>query len=1232
MNNLSKKFISIFFMILIIGISFNISVSAQQATVVVTSAGREYDADNDGVCNWEKGNSKYNGNEQAAGRYCTITEYGDLCPGTEGRAGRFGREDSGCSADQLSRIRDYWSVSAGELKPKFLKVNWLTDSRNGIRAYQEINLGDNFRTAGEDVEIRDVSVSCSNDKGIVYQNANIVREDSGKFVNARIVPVAPENREQKSRIIELQVHRLGEGGGRGETRTEDIKQEKPGGIDEIRTTCTVRTYSCIKRADESENINCVDLYPPESDEIEIRIPIDTVVIKPEEFLKRGIELSQNILDLTEKLIPKVNKLYFFTLKWCGYSLAAVTATKFFGFLSGFADLAELIWYGPEELRSISLTLPSIKDDPTTKGIVERKGYPDKNRYNSFIISGRSMCAASTCPKNWCRLGSIQTGTELTKKNPITSEEAQKFEEAFNSKRGGTNYKPEFDFNNDGEINFDDQLLLAQDASLSPVTLLSGQKSIQDSLLLSIGCGCISGILVKLYQLRAIADSWNSCLKQAQAGEEFKGTCDKILSQGICTFVLGELTSLKGVNLMSLAYEKIINPLEEEIADAFGLKTAADESKDRVKDFAESEVKEIGEAYGLGVAGYAELPIARSICSLAVYGRLPSINVYSRFDIDKPIVKTSANINWDSAQILLGPDNQPFFEYSVEWMVVAGRDNLRYSIYLRGADGAKSERIDTGTGRLAKIGDYDSNYLQFVDPAQYVEACVEIPDEFLGPKCFGPGTGSGFGITGDFFGFSDVNDKDKDGLPDEWEARHNLRHNLKADNQDSDGDGVTDNKEDNDNDGINNYNEYKAGTDPNKAGVKEDGSYVESECVATFKNEIATDKVVYNPGETIKLNNLGIDVKDPPADIALKIEITETRGDFRKNVYFGISEIDGRNSIDVWTIPTGSEAPANGLYDVRLSLIKWKSSFSNVQCVNSEGKITNSAKEMQIHIGSVGTCINPDSGANEIYTRTACIPKGATGAGLKGSTDECSSGELVEYVCSSVGECEGSLVLKCSANEKCEEGICVAKEEEVVAPPAVTPSLIVDDFVIFNLAKFPTDDQTKKHVLETITNLNSYSPSLGIWNLIEIESRINLIDSDLVLALITTESKGAQFVNGRTHTSSANAVGIMQIVPSSYPELDSRKLGNDVRYNLVMGIRILASKEKLNDNTYKKTIAACIDPQRKAKYEKYLNSKPLDSALRLYNGGGCNCEGCDDDFVEKVNKYYEVWKATIKPFT
>ncbi|MBI2105668.1 hypothetical protein HYT56_02405, partial [Candidatus Woesearchaeota archaeon] len=186
MNNLNKKLISAFFITLIIGLSFNSVIVLAQATVVVTPEGRIYDADNDGVCNWKRGDSNYAGNEQIAGRYCTITEYGDLCPGTEGRAGRFGREDSGCSAEQLDRIRDYWSVSSGELKPKFLKVNWLTDSRKGVRAYQEIKLSDNFRTAGEDVEIRDISISCSNDKGIVYQNADIVREEAGNFVNARI--------------------------------------------------------------------------------------------------------------------------------------------------------------------------------------------------------------------------------------------------------------------------------------------------------------------------------------------------------------------------------------------------------------------------------------------------------------------------------------------------------------------------------------------------------------------------------------------------------------------------------------------------------------------------------------------------------------------------------------------------------------------------------------------------------------------------------------------------------------------------------------------------------------------------------------------------------------------------------------------------------------------------------------------------------------------------------------
>ena len=1231
MNNFFNKLISVFLIILIVGLSFNTgSVFAQSSF----DEKAFYDVDGDGVCNWKSGDENYQGKEEIARRYCSVTPYGDLCPGTIGSAGHFGKEDSGCSNDQLSRIRDYWSISAGELKPGFLKVNWLTDSRNGARAYQQISLHENFRTAGEEIDLKEIAVSCENDKGIVYQGGKIIREDSGDFVSARLLPT--ENPANPNRVIELKVHQLREGSGRGEVKTKEVSDT--GGIDEIRTTCVVRTYSC-RNVIENDQKRCINLYPPETDYVELRIPIDTVVVRPEAFLDRGIGLSQEILDLTNKLIPKVDKLYTFTLKWCGISLGIVSATKLFGFLSGFSDLAELIWYGPEELRGISFTRSGLTGKTDPSGVPIRK---DK-QYNSFIISGRSMCAAAVCPNDWCRLGNINIGGKSSLIGSLDKTEKGR------------------------------------------------QRNIQDSLLLSVGCGCVSGILTKLYQLRAIADSWNSCLKQAKAGETFKGSCDKILSNGICTFVFDELAAFKGVNLMSLAYEKVLHPIEKELSDAFGLKQIADQNRDTFDDFATSEVKAIGQAYGVGVVGYGDLPIARSICSLAVYGRLPTIDIYSRFDIDKPVIKTSANINWDSAQVIIGPDNQPVYEYSVEWMIVSGRDNLRYNVYLKTVDGGKSQRLDRESGRLARIGDYDSDYMQFVDTVEYVEACVEIPDEFLGPKCFAPGTGSSFGITGDFFVFSAVDDDDKDGLPNEWESRHGFDPN----NWDSDGDNVGDGQEDSDQDGVNNYNEYKAGTDPKRARVKEDGAYVESECVAAFRNDFFLEKAVYNLGDTIRVDNLNVVIGNQAdnENIALKVEITESRGDFRKNLYFGMKDIINKKTTDLWNIPTvGDEAPPNGLFDVRFSLIKWKSSLSSAVCVDTSGKISNSVKEMQLHIGSVKGCFDPD--LNNIHTRGICIDEDNF---PNGNIDTCTDGTLVEYVCSAAGKCMKDVNAKCSEFESCSDGKCVLKasynngicfEKEDISPYSdkcdpkddtkiikydlvndkcierisscggeevcktktirfdktnavgrneligksvnvgyclETISGVPEGFTIFNPGKFPTDKQAEERVLETIKNLNSYLTSFGIWGIIESRSRVDGVDMDLILALITTESQGVQ-----SSRSGADAVGIMQIVPSQYPALDRDRIEKDVIYNIEAGIKILASKESFSDAEYIKAINACQEPQRKAKFMKYLQSKKWDSALRLYNGGGCNCSTCDDDYVEKVNKYYNVWKITLKP--
>jgi len=58
------------------------------------------------------------------------------------------------------------------------------------------------------------------------------------------------------------------------------------------------------------------------------------------------------------------------------------------------------------------------------------------------------------------------------------------------------------------------------------------------------------------------------------------------------------------------------------------------------------------------------------------------------------------------------------------------------------------------------------------------------------------------------------DADHDQLPDYWESIHSkMNCLLLPDNDDSDGDGLSDGEEDYDNDGLNNLQEYARGTDP-----------------------------------------------------------------------------------------------------------------------------------------------------------------------------------------------------------------------------------------------------------------------------------------------------------------------------------------------------------------------------------------------------------------------------------
>ena len=954
---MNHKLITLWMVVLIVGLPFNSGVLGQGSNDRTS-----YDTDGDGVCNWREDDSDHADDIRLAkeNNVCRVTPYGDLCPGTIGRANHYGREDSGCSNEQLERIRDYWSVSLDDLNPNILKVNWITDSDKGVLVYQPLKLVKNIRAGDEDIEIRSVGVSCNSGNGIIGRGSN-VRVVPGNYVSSRVVPV--EDSSSEERAIEFKVLPRGEEGDSG-VREKSVLDELEGGmdtgIDAIDVDCIVRTYSCKR-----EGTTCRALSPPELDEVKVSIPIDTTALQPPEFvLDKGIELSQDIIDLTEKLIPKVEWVYKFTLKWCGLSLAAVFASRFLSFLGdGFSTIADTIWYGPEELRN---GYPGFTVKSKSK----------TNAQNSFIISGRSMCAAALCPESWC------------KALDWVKSKGKEGEPAGLTKTKATPNRP------------------------------ARQRTIQDSLVMSIGCGCVSGILGKLYYLKALAESWNICLNDARAGNTFKGNCDKVLSNGVCTFILDELGAISGVNLMSIAYNRVFKGAVTEATEAVAIRNRVDLAANRVKDFATGEVAELGQAAGTGVLGFQDFQVARTMCSLAIYQRFPDIDIYERFDLDKPQIKTSTSINWDYNVAYMGPNNEAVYEYSVDWMIVAGRDNLRYEVFLQSPQGAKT-RIDRKRGHLTELGDHESDYIQFLDGVEYTEACIDVPDEFVSPQCFSVGEGGSGGILGDFFGFEDPvsDDTDRDGLPDEWERLYNgpttkLDPNL----QDSDNNGIWDGQEDWDGDGFSNYQEYKEGTHPREVNDET----VDSDCEAVFTSELNLN-AAYNLGETIKIEDLRMNVKDPinRDGVFVKVEITGVDRDYRENKYFDVNEIIGKDSFDLWEIPTLGYVPSTGNYNVKATLRKRTSSLSGEPCTDANKRVSSSVVETNIVIYNrdLVSCYDSDGG-DDRHEQGVCIDASGN------KVDTCSTiRQVEEYTCEATGQCE-STVDSCEGNEVCDEGRCV----------------------------------------------------------------------------------------------------------------------------------------------------------------------------------------------------------------
>ncbi|MBU2640003.1 MAG: hypothetical protein KKG75_04865 [Nanoarchaeota archaeon] len=1009
-----NKFIGIFCIFLIVLIPVSFAVTSQ--TVTEGSAGSPsgtlgtksaYDNDNDGVCNDPREDyTKMEGFVGFTQIGCTVTTLGDLCSGTpEGENAYTLGDRSGCSESQLIGYSNYWSVHLGDMRPRTVEANWLTDQRQGIRVYQPINfiMNTEYLTEGERIQFRSASFRCDNGRGVILTSeASVPDVDSatqGDLSGGRIglrleregveyvegdygsVSTSDLNNSDLNSDLVIRLSQQSE----ELVRPKNILNYRHEyGIDEIEFTCRATINSCRERITEEDGERttgrCSAIYPPEIDEFTVIVPIDSLALQaPGWFLDAGIDTADAIIGATEKMIPTLETIFSFVSTNCWRAVGIVLLGAGLSFFwGGFNDFAKFVWYGPERFKNIGI-------------------YKD-----SFILSGRSACAATVCPRTWCRF---------------------------------LNLRP-----------------FGCDKSFAE---LSKDASIQNSLILSTGCGCVSGLLINMYRLRAIAMDWRTCMLRAKTSGEFIGKCDQYLKEGICEFVIKEIETWDGFSFLSILSDaKEDNPQNKnvvnaqiEAGEAEGFRGRTDLAIQNVKTFGQ-ELKTVGSSGGRGVLGYQDYSLARTMCSIAIYRRVPELSGIYSHDLDRINIESTTSSNFNYKVAYLGEGGRPVYAYEVYWMVVAGKETLRYRVYLENDAGAKRPIYDD---ILENVGDFNSDYIEITDDIEYTKLCFELPQEAQRIRCYPPGGGSSGGLLSDLDLFTDdtVPDRDGDRLPDDWEVRYDCNsarsnfvnpedetnckaliasgkeNRLNPDNPDSDGNGEGDGSEDPDEDGYNNYQEYREDGHPNKASATLGGGTVQTNCYSQFSNfnfdsgsEITgINSVVrkFVPGEKvdIRLSDLRITGGTAGAgQILVKTEITGAR------LFSLLDETTYNDALSgvftVWNIPTGGNAPSTGIYDVKVQLILPRSFGGGELCRNDAGKISEITKKILVYNREKGGCLDSDEGVN-FNVDGVCVDVNGVNA------DGCNGNQALDYYCSG-GNCVSS-TQDCGNGGICSMGKC-----------------------------------------------------------------------------------------------------------------------------------------------------------------------------------------------------------------
>lgn len=914
---------------------------------------------------------------------CRATRTGDLCAATPLDEIA---DNMGCSESQ--KAGSFWSLELGQLRPKSVKINWLTDQRRGVEVYLPITLKKTAGVGGigEDVGFEGMYVDCD---GRARRDGQVI-EGGRNYISGsgRVLDI---DREDNRVVVQLRLKQL---------TSEEVDYRNLGdtkkefqGIDDIEVSCETNIRS-------SRLVRGNKIYSRETDDqFGVIVPFDVVVFQPpNRFIEQGKEFAHGVAVTAGDWADKFNKVVKVTTLSC-FSEGALTLLLWpFN-----EDAAKFIWYGPRAARGFPIV-------------------------NAAPWSGKAMCSYTFCPADSCRALDVTTK-----------------EYAVKDAQGNVRIQP---ISVRGELGdrtvHSDLILSTACACVSGIEMnLRKIQVIAESWERCFDIAATTGEYINQckeflaqdvckYVVGEFKDHVGVSLLKWMGRKIFEREPPRVEDP------LNEFGSI-------LAREAAITERARSKTDQTvgEIKNFYDSE---LKEFAGA----YGRAR-FGFTSERDV-FAYYTCHLALYKKFPSFDAFGDFDKRLGVRwETTLSGNVESYVAYIAEDTgRPVYGYKVSWSVIAGdvgTQTFRYHVYLRGPSGTRD--VDEGKSRILRNpGDIERNFIEITDIVEYDQICFDnIPQKPV--TCFpvgerfsegGPSSGDPLSYIEDFFRGDDT-DSDGDRLPDWWETRFNCdlfkrdfcgdlnpdrgeENKLNPNNPDSDGDGIKDDKENSDNDAFDNYHEYTGKTHP---GIMDT---VQAEGIRFFSCSAEVDSStvnggqdlgvgfkVFRPGDLIRvsLNNPRLIGENTVSERDVQVKVELKNVNTREVHYQTVSTtLENVKNGEVLELIVENDAPS-GTYKVEVTL-GIPGGLSLDKCGTGRGEEVRLEEQIIIHNREDGGCLDTDQG--ELSSVAGfCMDKD----GLK--VDLCQNREHQEWVCEG-GRCVAKNA-DCEANDYyCGQGVCI----------------------------------------------------------------------------------------------------------------------------------------------------------------------------------------------------------------